>query len=608
MTTLSSTGKAVAPRAVHSTSGRAFLSEQLVALSRGKSITPSRDAFASQFLQTVQALPKLDFKKSKFYLGLSLMVKDELIPLSVFQSEKTFNTLLAIHDKLFSQMSEQAKLCYFLMPDCPVGKEGLTFFHLLFHNLGNIKRLPATLMDWEFAFYVIATFNDAAERVDFWMPHHAEFNAIDLDQAIRHTHLMEIRSVLFVLQRSRTKVKPPMRIVLRFAQIFSAHYQDRSKFNRVLSKYFNEVYPLLVKKLGEDYFGVEYSTDFQSFVIWFSHQRYNNQFTLLCNTGMVYPSNPVKDFVENRDVALYQKDANFSSIAILPFAKVIQYLPSIVWENMNSFSMHLLLHLAAGNNIRTSNLEFPLTKKMAHHFHTLEPATCSLDNLYLYCLVKSMGGDIRLVALISRWFVIRVFDNIPSEYTVENVKRFEIILKKMIEWNILEVTTDVQQITIINFVSHIIRDLPQFNINGRTLASFLRLAEEHQANFEESRFGYKLKLKWGGAGYANFETRLDAKDYQIVQLKTSFELEDESKALRHCVASYARHCYAGNCSIWSLRVKLKTGKWKSLVTIEVDQDRNIIQTKGSCNINPSLEYLTIIKDWADREQLITRGF
>lgn len=94
------------------------------------------------------------------------------------------------------------------------------------------------------------------------------------------------------------------------------------------------------------------------------------------------------------------------------------------------------------------------------------------------------------------------------------------------------------------------------------------------------------------------------KVWQIRELLTSQQLVAEGKALRHCVASYARSCHAENCSIWTMEVETAEGTEK-LLTIEVDPTRKEIrQVRGRHNRWAVEKEREIIQRWANREGLL----
>ena len=65
------------------------------------------------------------------------------------------------------------------------------------------------------------------------------------------------------------------------------------------------------------------------------------------------------------------------------------------------------------------------------------------------------------------------------------------------------------------------------------------------------------------------------------------ELQDEGKAMGHCVGSYAQNCQKGNTSIWSMQVGFETGSPYRVMTIAVNGTRRSTQARGRYNALPS---------------------
>lgn len=86
-------------------------------------------------------------------------------------------------------------------------------------------------------------------------------------------------------------------------------------------------------------------------------------------------------------------------------------------------------------------------------------------------------------------------------------------------------------------------------------------------------------------------------DYAVRQLCTADELVEETRAMRHCVSSYARWCIAGNASIWSLRLR-RNGKVERLLTIELDPRNRAVQVRGFANRLPTAGEYAILRRWA----------
>lgn len=75
--------------------------------------------------------------------------------------------------------------------------------------------------------------------------------------------------------------------------------------------------------------------------------------------------------------------------------------------------------------------------------------------------------------------------------------------------------------------------------------------------------------------------------------------------MRHCVASYARACAAGQSSIWSLRHRwCDDGPARPMLTIEVEPyTAAIVQVRAKANGPPTGWPLQLVQRWAARERL-----
>jgi hypothetical protein len=83
--------------------------------------------------------------------------------------------------------------------------------------------------------------------------------------------------------------------------------------------------------------------------------------------------------------------------------------------------------------------------------------------------------------------------------------------------------------------------------------------------------------------------------YEIVELLTTEEMQDEGRAMRQCVGLYAGYCASRRTSIWSLRKQIESGRFIRLATIEVNNtQRFIAQVRGRLNKRPAKEDLAIL--------------
>ena len=95
--------------------------------------------------------------------------------------------------------------------------------------------------------------------------------------------------------------------------------------------------------------------------------------------------------------------------------------------------------------------------------------------------------------------------------------------------------------------------------------------------------------------------------WELVELSSSAQLRAEGRALRHCVATYARRCQWGFCEIRSLRRIGASSSVRSVATIEVDpRARAIVQARGMRNGRISARARDLVGQWARRENLAVR--
>lgn len=155
----------------------------------------------------------------------------------------------------------------------------------------------------------------------------------------------------------------------------------------------------------------------------------------------------------------------------------------------------------------------------------------------------------------------------------------------------------------------------RFSLKGRTLASLRRLsAEWHRdvaavARIEAMRRRFvgpqaAQETRWAGSRLQNWswqppgkEARARREEFVVVQLTSAEDLVAESRAMHHCVWTYAGKCIAGHASIWSLR--RKAGKDASrLLTIELDRNDRAVQIRGFGNRLASADETKVLDRWA----------
>jgi hypothetical protein len=94
------------------------------------------------------------------------------------------------------------------------------------------------------------------------------------------------------------------------------------------------------------------------------------------------------------------------------------------------------------------------------------------------------------------------------------------------------------------------------------------------------------------------------KDFVVLYPKSSNEVIEEGKKLRHCVGSYIQSVIQNECKIVFLRQK--DAPEKPFVTIEISGG-NIRQARGVGNSNPIYDARMALKDYAKAKKLLYRG-
>jgi hypothetical protein len=176
-----------------------------------------------------------------------------------------------------------------------------------------------------------------------------------------------------------------------------------------------------------------------------------------------------------------------------------------------------------------------------------------------------------------------------------------------------------------DYLAYCHRRNPEFGLKGRTLASLVRQMREWHRDLEAIRRievarrraeaaqararGQALAREpaddgsWPGAAIADWSWSPAAKDrskreeHLVIQLRTAADLVAETRAMHHCVASYAPKCIAGHASIWSLR-RRAAGHTDRLLTIELDRQYRAIQVRGFANRTPRTEERKLLERWA----------
>jgi len=249
-------------------------------------------------------------------------------------------------------------------------------------------------------------------------------------------------------------------------------------------------------------------------------------------------------------------------------------------------------HIGAGRNIRTADVPGRFSKMMAHRF--LEaPAHYTIEEALRWGQVRGQGGNRYLAEAVVK---TRLGGSFENEEFWEKVVIF-LVSNPMLDpaW----VRPIVDYIHMRKYerrgvilpggrVEYQDPPEPHFSMKSRSMLKLLRQVEERQAQVKKEERMRRRQWKSSGIGELSC-TEEDERTrrslyWTIQELLSTRELNEEGRAMRHCVASYAGRCQSGKMSIWSVQVEDPPGEPRRVMTIAVDNKRRtIIQTRGRFN-------------------------
>jgi PcfJ-like protein len=167
---------------------------------------------------------------------------------------------------------------------------------------------------------------------------------------------------------------------------------------------------------------------------------------------------------------------------------------------------------------------------------------------------------------------------------------------------------------------------PHYSLEGRTLLALTRRMHEwhHDIAAIERIEAMRRRARgrgaqtwaadaaWAGSVLADWEWVPSSKDakakgerFVVRQLKQAEDLVMESRAMHHCVATYATKCIAGAASIWSLR-RCTKDRIDRLLTIEVDRHDHAVQVRGLANRLAQPDERNVLERWAKARGIALR--
>lgn len=142
---------------------------------------------------------------------------------------------------------------------------------------------------------------------------------------------------------------------------------------------------------------------------------------------------------------------------------------------------------------------------------------------------------------------------------------------------------------------------PGFSLKGRTMASIVAQTEQWHRRLARLRpYGSSVSLTttWPGLPVPDFVGGDDGR-VRIRQLTGYWQLAEEGADLKHCVASYVHSCQRGRCGIFSL-----TMDGRRRLTLEVTQDRTVVQARGKYNRRMADDERHWVSRWLGEARLV----
>jgi hypothetical protein len=268
-------------------------------------------------------------------------------------------------------------------------------------------------------------------------------------------------------------------------------------------------------------------------------------------------------------------------------------------------------HIAGGASIRTADLPIPYSKRMAHHF-LRAPEGYSIEAALRLGQVIALGGDERLAEAIRGTRLVQTFE--ADEFWVSVLRFF--VANPLPDLDYVCPIVDYlyaqrfqrREVMLPSGRPELLQPpQPNLSMRGRSVEGLLRQVENWHGAL--GRRGRRVERCFAPSGMRPLRLPEGSfrdgtyREWRIRELRSTSELIEEGRSLRHCVAWYAEHSAGRDCSIWSVEL-LEGGRKHKVLTIEVrSADGTICQARGLRNERPSERVRAILRRWAEREGL-----
>ncbi|MBL8325088.1 MAG: PcfJ domain-containing protein [Rubrivivax sp.] len=320
--------------------------------------------------------------------------------------------------------------------------------------------------------------------------------------------------------------------------------------------------------------------------------------------------------MKTRDAARLRLAAARHLFALYPVPSTLEQVwidPAGLDEGEVLLRRRWYVEAVRGGSLYKAGASAWLTRKEVHAFLN-PPAGLSFDEAFWLAIARSYTGDAGVALRIARSKITRKPRNEMAFW--REVARFFCANPVPLE------TMD----DLIDYLAECRGRDAGYRLEGRTLATLSRGMREWHHDIAAIERIEAIRRRahapggsavapdaaWSGSKLADWEWAPSAKEakargerFVVRQLKRAEDLVMESRAMRHCVWSYAGKCIAGHASIWSLRRCTKE-RIDRLLTIEVDAQGQAVQVRGLANRLAHADERNVLERWAKARGIALR--
>ncbi len=263
----------------------------------------------------------------------------------------------------------------------------------------------------------------------------------------------------------------------------------------------------------------------------------------------------------------------------------------------------VFIQLGRGASPSQCRLPAPLTRRGGHFFRRAQ-VTLLPQQALRWAQVKALGGSDELAMAVAG---SRLSEETGYDAFWAQALRFLVSHPELPPYQVGPV------IDYLNSRASPSAPAGPYSLKGRTVASVLRGLEDWHEGLRRDlpahlngplnrsigprRPSRPFVPVAGGKIILPLESKSARTTWVARQLMTAAELEEEGRALRHCVATYARDCEGGTLSIWSLGEQ-NGGPAGNRLTLTLMPDGRVAEARGRENRLPEPHETEVIDAFA----------